>query len=1731
MKKIIALVSLFVCVLTQANAQPTLNLTPGDGEIILRGNGGGITSAIEYDVYRGTVNPPTTLYTTIQDGYNYEWTDTDVENGTLYYYRVISRDASNNESIFSNVDAAVPVQGNKSYVVLDGVDDRIIRNFSNFATGLTKIEFKVRMDEAPSGKNIELLRINNNHSGGLENFNALRFYHAQSKLVIDLTINDWTAGPTTFQVVTKNIADGEWHTVAVANLKNTWTNAFVDGTQYSFGNSRNSIHFEHNTQMVVGGQSNGTTTYLKGAIDNIKTWGGNNLRNFWRFDEPAGTTAWDSGPRNNNMVKENGVATVTSPFGPLTAISYKDDSVSVRWNKDIDFPDETLQAYSVRRKAGNAAFGLLAIVSKEDTSFMDRSVTSGEIYEYEVRSLKSNSSMISSETDVVKPVDDFDRQLIVDGIGQVQIPDNELFPDANGTIEFWMKAADGDVGVGKSHSVLNKHIATGSQNGFNFILDRSTLYVQVKDNGVTNRNIRPTTPIALNDGNWHHVALTYNWGGTSILYIDGVARVTESNTPNVNLTTGPLRIGRSPASFWEPFVGSIDEVRIWDNVLTANEISTQMGQRVPGDAEGLLGVWRFDVPLTDGVAYDDGVSGYDATVLGNLKQSIEEVKHVSGSYNGTQVDLEWDFQLNSTITGFEVVREDLIGGSSPATIATLPATATSYIDANAQKNKEYQYNIRALTNENPQFASDVIVTRNDLGNMLYFGTNPGTVVLTEEVTNNPTGTIEFRFRASENPPAGKVYSMLNRHDNQGSDNGFNFTLSGTNLLVQFKESSTVTNLSHAANLIDGEWHHVALVYNWSGENKLFIDGVQQATATLSGLDITSNFAQIGRSVNTFWAPYEGQIDELRMWTKQLTGAEINASKNIRLPGNTADLGAVWHFDESSGGGTIAHDNGANNYNGFLSGDVNFWREPGALTFSSISNGFNESAGNNGAITGSMQIGIERNTFSNAGGIIPNNLFRIQNRIDLSPDPFNPILEDLISGLNPVMTVSADGKTANLIFNGNAVYHEGQFSTPALQIEFERGAFEEDYPIAGRTGADTQISYTLRDNILPTLVEPIPDVQLLVTSEPTQIELDNFFTDPDFGQQFQYLINKDNSFIFSSLNRSMLTVGVPETPGEGSTEITVTFRDNNGGEVSDAFVVSVVKLNQVITFPPIPDIDLATQNTVTLTAIANSNLPVQLALLSGDGSLSNGVLTINQSGTFQVSANQAGDDTFAPAAEVIQSFNVIDSRKDNQTITFTNDLSGLTYGDAAVNLTATASSNLDVSYNSTGPVQVNGSTVTITGAGAASVTAIQAGDGDYNPADPVTINFEIGKVSLTATADDQSGVFGEALPNYTIAFTGFLEGEDETVLDELPTASSTATVGSDAGTYAIMVSGGTDNNYAFTPVNGTLTIGKADQTITFSEISDRDIVTSSTVTLNASASSGLSVIYDLEGNGMIEGNTITLERTGTFVVTAIQSGNNNYNEAPRVTRTFLVTNSQKTNQTITFETIPDQEYGNEFTLEASATSNLAIDYRVISGLADINNGVLTLLGVGTVEIQAAQDGDDTFNPAPAITQQFTVGKAPLTVTADDKIIQAGQAIPELTFTYSGFRLNNDASFVDTPPTISTDATASSPGGTYAITLTGGSDFVYELVLVNGTLTIESALSVDETGLTIYPNPVVDQLQVKGRAIETMRLLSLDGKLIRSLDANTMDVSNLKQGNYILQLLERNGQVSNHRIIKK
>ena len=512
--------------------------------------------------------------------------------------------------------------------------------------------------------------------------------------------------------------------------------------------------------------------------------------------------------------------------------------------------------------------------------------------------------------------------------------------------------------------------------------------------------------------------------------------------------------------------------------------------------------------------------------------------------------------------------------------------------------------------------------------------------------------------------------------------------------------------------------------------------------------------------------------------------------------------------------------------------------------------------------------------------------------------------------------------------------------------------------------------------------------------------------------------------------------------------------------------------QTITFSPLANLTYGSAAS-TLNATASSGLPVSYAA-TGPATISGSSLHLTGAGLVTVTASQAGNGTYAPATPVSQSFtsekaqltvqatnlsreintanpaltytilglvngdpmsvvsgtpvlsttatisspsgsypitvangtlaatnytfNLVNgtltvSGLTAQTITFA-ALSNLAYGSSSstLNLLATASSGLPVSFTVSGPAVLQGATLTVNGAGTVTVTAQQPGNGTYAAAPNVVRTITVSPAPLVIAAVNATRGFDQANPAFTFTASGFVAGDTMAVLSGSPAFTTTATLTSPPGTYPITVSQGTlfAADYSFTFVPGILSVGVQAQTITFQPIP------------------------------MLQGVT-----------------------------------------------------GSTYTLVATSTSGLPVQFTATGAATIIGGNVLQFIGPGAVTVTASQPGNANYAPATPVVQNIVLGLVPANVTA----LPATRAFgaPNPTFTYQILQ-GGGAAFIPPGtttgvPALSTTATTTSPTGTYPIVITPGTlaSTYFAFTYVNSQLTVTSpasyALTVDPGSVTV------------------------------------------------------------------
>lgn len=116
------------------------------------------------------------------------------------------------------------------------------------------------------------------------------------------------------------------------------------------------------------------------------------------------------------------------------------------------------------------------------------------------------------------------------------------------------------------------------------------------------------TPVR--DNAWHHLATVLDSAaGMASLYVDGVLKATAAQTSPLHVTDFSFYIGNAPGFDRRTFEGYIDEVRLWSEARTAEQIATSMNVELTGSESSLAGYWNFNE--------DGGTLALDNTGHGN----------------------------------------------------------------------------------------------------------------------------------------------------------------------------------------------------------------------------------------------------------------------------------------------------------------------------------------------------------------------------------------------------------------------------------------------------------------------------------------------------------------------------------------------------------------------------------------------------------------------------------------------------------------------------------------------------------------------------------------------------------------------------------------------------------------------------------------------------------------------------------------------------------------------------------------------------------------------------------------------------------------------------------------------------------------------------------------------------------------------------------------------------------
>lgn len=107
-------------------------------------------------------------------------------------------------------------------------------------------------------------------------------------------------------------------------------------------------------------------------------------------------------------------------------------------------------------------------------------------------------------------------------------------------------------------------------------------------------------------------------------------------------------------------------------------------------------------------------------------------------------------------------------------------------------------------------------------------------------------------------------------------------------------------LSLKASVVDGRWHHIAVVHDGAGAQTVYVDGKAQKPRGSWTLDTVANCCKIGCRLDGRAEFFPGVVDETRIWNVARTEEEIHDGAFRTLTGHESGLVGYWKFDEGRG---------------------------------------------------------------------------------------------------------------------------------------------------------------------------------------------------------------------------------------------------------------------------------------------------------------------------------------------------------------------------------------------------------------------------------------------------------------------------------------------------------------------------------------------------------------------------------------------------------------------------------------------------------------------------------------------------------------------------------------------------------------------------------------------------------------------------------------------------------------
>ncbi|WP_289769385.1 MBG domain-containing protein [Muribaculum intestinale] len=245
--------------------------------------------------------------------------------------------------------------------------------------------------------------------------------------------------------------------------------------------------------------------------------------------------------------------------------------------------------------------------------------------------------------------------------------------------------------------------------------------------------------------------------------------------------------------------------------------------------------------------------------------------------------------------------------------------------------------------------------------------------------------------------------------------------------------------------------------------------------------------------------------------------------------------------------------------------------------------------------------------------------------------------------------------------------------------------------------------------------------------------------------------------------------------------------------------------------------------------------------------------------------------------------------------------------------------------------------------------------------------------LVLKVNDSDRLYYQDNPTFTYTSTGFVNGDDISVLNKTPEFSTDATIYSNVGMYAVEIFGAEARNYDISYIPGNLIVNKRVLKVVADNKTRRYMTDNPVLTYTIAGFINNETENILLKRPIAQTNATILSDCGEYIIKILGAEAENY-DFEYITGLLTIT---KIDQVIQWkQTFENIHIGDQIELLATADSGLPIEYIISGNVEEYKSGDRTYidcLGCGEVSIRATQEGSVNYNPAMRVVKYFTISE--------------------------------------------------------------------------------------------------------------------------------------------------------------